>query len=189
MSNIIKNTIKPKKCKVCSTTFTPFLSTQVVCNISCAIKQAEKIRKKSDVEIKKADRKKTTERKLALKSRSDWLRDAQIIFNRFIRMRDDGLNCISCAKPMHKKVNAGHYLSVGSHPELRFNELNCHAQCEHCNSWLSGNAIEYRKNLIQKIGVDLVEWLESKHEPKKYTIEQIKELILTYKQKIKALNI
>ena len=101
-------------------------------------------------------------------------------------MRDKNLLCISCQKPP-KKRNAGHYRSVGACPELRFEELNCHMQCEHCNTYLSGNLIEYRKNLILKIGVEKVEFLESKHEPKKYTIDEIKEIKAKYKQKLKGL--
>jgi hypothetical protein len=66
-----------------------------------------------------------------------------------------------------------------------FNELNVHAQCEHCNSFLSGNIILYRQNLIKKLGIETVEWLESKHEPNHYTIDQIVELKKEYSAKIK----
>jgi hypothetical protein len=51
---------------------------------------------------------------------------------------------------------------------------------------LSGNGIEYRMRLIKKIGVDRVEWLEENgHEVKKWTKDELKELIATYKNKIK----
>jgi hypothetical protein len=51
---------------------------------------------------------------------------------------------------------------------------------------LSGNQIEYRKRLIKKIGVERVEWLEENgNQVKKWTIEELKELIKKYKQKIK----
>jgi hypothetical protein len=83
-------------------------------------------------------------------------------------------------------MNAGHYRTVGSSPELRFNEENCHIQCEHCNSHLSGNIIEYRKRLIAKIGIDRVEWIEGKHEPLKLSIDEIITLIAFYKEKIKS---
>jgi len=48
--------------------------------------------------------------------------------------------------------------------------------------------VEYRINLIIKIGIDAVNYLEGKHEPKRYTIEDIKALKVIYKQKIKALD-
>ena len=99
-------------------------------------------------------------------------------------MRDAGSNCISCGKKC-KKENAGHYRSVGSCPELRFEPLNVHLQCEYCNTYLHGNLINYRINLIKKIGVEKVEWIESNHDPKRYTKEQIEELKNIYKTKIK----
>ena len=129
--------------------------------------------KKQKAEIKK--------KKEALKTRGDYAKEAQIEFNRFIRMRDYGQNCISCQKPPKKK-NAGHYRSVGSSPELRFEPLNCHLQCEHCNTYLSSNAIEYRINLVKKIGQNKVDWLEGKHDPKKYTIEDLKNIKAKYKK-------
>ena len=48
-------------------------------------------------------------------------------------------------------------------------------------------ATDYRINLIKKIGLDKVEWLEGQHEPKKYTCEDLKEIELKYKQKLKEL--
>jgi len=48
--------------------------------------------------------------------------------------------------------------------------------------------VEYRINLIIKIGIDAVNYLEGKHEPKRYTIDDIKELKRIYREKIKALD-
>ncbi len=101
------------------------------------------------------------------------MKEAQTIFNTWIRLRDKGNLCISCDK-ICKKENAGHYKSVGGFPELRFEPLNVHLQCEYCNTYLHGNLIEYRKRLIKKIGLEKAEWLEKKHDPKKYTIEKKK---------------
>jgi len=112
---------------------------------------------------------------------------AQKAFNAFIRVRDEGRPCISCGRSTGCKLNAGHYKSVGSTPELRFEELNCHLQCEHCNSFKSGNIELYRPNLIKKIGLDKVELIEGPHEPKKYTCEQLLEIEQYYKQKLKLM--
>ena len=78
--------------------------------------------------------------------------------------------------------------SVGACPELRFCELNVHKQCSACNNHKSGNIVEYRINLVKKIGVEQVEWLEGSHEPKKYTIEQIKSIQTEYKNKLRELK-
>lgn len=78
---------------------------------------------------------------------------------------------------------------MGACPELRFCELNVHKQCAPCNDHKSGNIIEYRINLVNKIGADKVAWLERQdHEPKKYTIEDCKAMIKHYKAKIKELE-
>lgn len=165
--------LKKKKCKNCNEIFTPHNSLQKACSIKCAVEITKKQKKK---EFKQETRK----LKEKLKTRSDWMREAQIACNRYIRLRDTGKACISCGRDTGAKINAGHYRSVGSCPELRFNELNIYLQCEHCNSYLSGNAIEYRKNLKELIGNDLLEYLEGPHETKKYTVDELKEIKQLY---------
>ena len=168
-----------KKCRVCKERFEPFNSLQFACSTKCAISWG-----KSDVE--KKERKENKEAKAKLKSRGEHIKEAQTIFNKWIRtVRDAGNSCISCGRSTGCKVNAGHYRSVGSSPELRFNEDNVHLQCEHCNCHKSGNCTDYRIRLIQKIGLARVEKLEGPHKPKKYTIEEIKEIKEIYRMKIK----
>lgn len=187
-----QKTLKQKRCRQCKELFTPWNSLHVCCVGRCAIaytkhKQETHITReiKASEKIKRAEIRK---RKEKLKSRSDWLRDAQTVFNKFIRLRDEHIGlCISCQKPPKKK-NAGHYKSRGAFPELRFNEDNCHLQCEHCNTYLSGNQINYRINLINKIGIERVDKLEGDNCAKKYNIEQIKEIKRIYSQKCKELS-
>ena len=178
------STPKPKfkKCKVCKTSFQLFRTTQKVCSPNCAIELAR-------IDVASKEKKAHTKKKKELKDndRSFQLDKTQVIFNKFIRLRDAGNVCISCQKPPRKK-NAGHYLSRGAHPELRFHPLNCHLQCEHCNSFKSGNQVLYRKHLIEKIGASDVEWLEGPHKPAKYTIDDLKEIQETYKLKIKEMD-
>ena len=103
-------------------------------------------------------------------------------------MRDKNLPCVSCGRVNNVKWNAGHFKSAGQNPNLRFNELNVHKQCEHCNMWLSGNLAEYRANLIVKIGIENVEALERDKSVKKYSIDDYKNIISTYNLKIKELE-
>lgn len=178
--------IKNKKCKVCGKEFKPMNSMQKVCCPKCALEHARDTSKQAK---EKAEKKALRERKAKLKTRSDWLREAQAVFNKYIRLRDKGLPCISCGRYHQGQWHAGHYRSVGACPELRFCEDNTHLQCSVCNNHKSGNLVEYRMNLIFKIGVEKVEWLERKdHPPKKYSIEDCKEIIRTYRAKIKELE-
>ncbi len=172
---------KPKKCKVCKELFTPFSSLAKACSVTCSLKLIkEEKRKEYDRE--------TRRRKQAIKSRSDWLKDCQAVFNKFIRTRDDLQPCISCGRHHSGQYHAGHYKTVGANPELRFDERNCHKQCAPCNNHLSGNISNYRPNLVNKIGQSEVERLEGPHNPKKYTIDELKELKQFYKDKIKEIT-
>ncbi|HHE3654170.1 TPA: recombination protein NinG [Pasteurella multocida] len=188
-------TKKPKehKCKVCDNYFVKNKSTQKVCSVDCAIKLSKEEARKKREKIQKAERVETAKRmrarKEALKSRRDWLKDLQTVFNRFIRLRDKNKPCVSCGRFHTGKYDAGHYKTVGGNPELRFNEDNCHAQCVPCNQHLHGNIVNYRVGLIERIGIERVEFLERKdHSPLKLTEDEIKAKITLYKNKIKELE-
>ena len=173
------------RCKTCKTIFIPKNFNQKNCfeNIEC-IKAEIDVKKKAKVKSWSKEKK---IRKDRLKTKGDYLKEVQTVFNKFIRLRDFKQLCISCSKEAKKK-NAGHYRSVGSCPELRFEELNVHLQCEYCNTYLHANLINYRINLILKIGVNNIKWLEGNHKPKRYTVEQLMELKEYYKKKIKGLE-
>lgn len=175
------------KCPICKMPATQRFGLKLFCGFEHAAEWAkntqDKRRAKEKVEARKVDREKLK----ALKTRAEWLKDAQKVFNHYIRLRDEKLPCVSCGRFHQGQWHAGHYLSVGAHPELRFEPLNVWRQCQPCNAHLSGNQINYRKELINRIGAEKVEWLEGKHEPLKLTIPEIQALIAEYKAKIKQL--
>tara|TARA_R110000751_G_scaffold73709_2_gene149102 strand:+ start:21609 stop:22166 length:558 start_codon:yes stop_codon:yes gene_type:complete len=121
---------------------------------------------------------------------------AQIVFNRFIRLRDQKLPCVSCGgklipKPKYSaQYDASHYYNANNHWNIRFNEDNVHASCTRCNKDLHGNLIEYRKELIQRIGEDKVNHLDDiSRVIRKFTKDEIRELTLKYKDKVKKMKI
>lgn len=176
------------RCRNCKDKFIPKVFNIKYCDKDdCRSEMIRTTLSKVKVKKDKEQRKVKRDALERLKTNSDYKKELQVIFNKFIRLRDKGLNCISCNKPA-KKENAGHYRSAGGNPELRFEPLNVHLQCEYCNTYLHGNLIDYRINLIKKIGLEKVEWLEGYHEPKNYTIDQIKGLKVLYKLKIKNLK-
>ena len=77
--------------------------------------------------------------------------DVQKVFNAYIRQRDEGKPCISCGKVT--KLQAGHYYPVSTHQGLRYNEDNVHGECARCNCFDEGHLINYRENLIERIGM------------------------------------
>jgi hypothetical protein len=164
---------------------------QIACSPLCAVGLA---REKSDKAARLAAAKERRETKAAIqliKPRSQWLKEAQAAFNRYIRIRDVGGKCICCDKPLPLDAvggayDCGHYRSVGSAPHLRFDERNAHGQLKQCNRWGSGRAVDYRLGLIRKIGLEEVESLEADQTTKKWTVDELKALIAHYKAKIKG---
>jgi len=183
--------MKPTKCKMkqdgCEGSYIKWSLTQKTCkNPLCAILLM-------DIEKEKKARKADKVTRERLKSRREWLVDAQKSFNAYIRQRDKGKLCICCDRPLELNAvgggyDCGHYRSVGSAPHLRFNPLNAHAQRKQCNQWGSGRAVDYRIGLIKRIGLEAVETLEADQEPKKYTIEELIEIRRIYTQKAKLLK-
>lgn len=181
------NKQKKPKCKKCKDPFMPYSSFEKYC-IPCAIKVGRSDRAK-------LERKETRARKIAIKTRSEWIKDAQKAFNAYVRERDKLLSCISCgSNPSDSdlvkgsRFDCGHYRSVGSCPELRFEPLNAARQCVKCNRELSGNIVNYRNALVKRIGQDKVDWIEGPHQAKKYSIDEIKEITKEYKAKLKELK-
>ena len=176
------------RCKHCEEKFVQYQFNNKFCKeLDCQVKKGLYLVDKQQKQKLKEINKDVKERKEKLKTTSDYLKELQVVFNKWVRLRDKGLNCISCNKPA-KKENAGHYRSVGSSPNLRFEPLNVHLQCEYCNTYQHGNLIPYRQNLIKKIGISSVEWLESNNEPKHYSKPELIIMKEEYKEKIKQLN-
>ena len=171
------------------------------CDIEHATKYAYQNKEKGKQIKHKAQKKALKDNGKPLRNRA-----AQDSFNAFIRFRDRADDCISCGRTNEQvretegwktggDWDCGHYLTRGAFPELRFEELNAHKQCKSCNGGSDKYSRKthtvregYRENLINKIGLDSVDWLEGKHEPKKYTVEELKSIELHYKEKLKMLQ-
>jgi len=181
---------KPKKCRVCKNIFTPQRSTAVVCSVSCAKAWSDKVRKEKEATALKAERQSMKERAEKIKTRGTHLKELQAAFNAWIRLRDAALPCISCGRPASWKGqwDAGHYLSRGSSPAIRFDPANVHKQCLPCNRHQSGFLVAYRVNLVRKIGLVEVERLEGPHEPLKLTIPEIIEMKAHYRAKVREMK-
>lgn len=177
-----------KKCKVCKTEFKPVSSMHSVCSPACAVKQQETKREKADKVANVADRRETKVKLEKLKSKAQWAREAQAAFNFWVRERDYDQPCISCGRHHQGQYHAGHYLSVGARPELRFTEINVQKQCAPCNTHLSGNIARYRIALVDRIGLDAVEWLEGPHEPRKDTIDTLAAIKREYAARARKLK-
>lgn len=182
--------MRAKACKACGDKFVPDRPLQVVCSVPCAWAYTAK-------ENAKTDRRLTREAKAKLKTRRDFMREAQSAFNKFVRLRDADKPCVSCGREYVEMTSGGawdcgHYLSVGSHPELRFDENNAAKQCKSCNGGAGKYARKnhtvsqaYRLSLIERIGLEAVEALEGPHDPQHYTTDDLKQIKADYTRKAK----
>ncbi len=160
-----------------------------------AIRKRNRDREKAEQALKKKRQQELTEqkdklkaRKLAVKPLSYFKSQAQQAFNAFIRERDKDLPCISCGRFHEGQYHAGHYLTIKAHPELRFDEDNAHKQCSACNNYLSGNIINYKPCLIEKIGQERFDRLMSHHALQKLKRDDYEQIRDYYKDKLRRLS-
>jgi hypothetical protein len=177
---------KVKQCAICGDKFHPYKSTQRVCSMQCAIQHANQ--KSKEDAIKQARKEKKQWHEDAM-TPSEWKQKLQRTFNKFIRIRDLNKGCVSCERSLVGiKYDAGHFYA-STYEGIRFNEWNVHGQCVHCNRHKGSNAHEYRHRITNRITPEQLQWLDDhRHDELKLTVPEIKQLIDTYKQKIKELK-
>lgn len=171
------------RCKHCKEKFEPIRFNQKYClKDECIKVWVESVRKKAWVETK-------AKMKKEVLTLSDIKKEAQKIFNTFIRLRDANKPCVSCGGSLGEKYDAGHYFSMGGHGAVAYNEDNVHAQCVRCNRYLHGNLIQYQIGIEQRIGGEkLIELHEKAHETKKFTKHELLDIIEFYKEKVKKMK-
>lgn len=190
---------KKKICKMCGEKFEPLRPFQLTCSVACAIEKARADRLKQQekdqqtavrrrLQAEKEQRAQLKIRRLAVKPRSYWLRQAQQAVNAYVRERDRHLPCVSCGTTVAAQWDAGHYRTVAAAPQLRFDPRQIHKQCSVCNQHKSGNVVAYRAELIRRIGVAVVEEIESDHCRKRWTIEELKGIRERYVLLLKQLR-
>ena len=196
-----------RKCAHCREWFHPAREGQVVCSFECASaigkKQTAKAREaakaravKRQRESEKEGRQRRRAKRESFKTKAQWDKEAQSAFNRYIRIRDEGKPCVSCGNPLIGKSNyltgsaidASHYRSRGAASHLKFNVFNVHSACTRCNRQLSGNAVEYRIRLIERIGQERVERLESDNDPRRFDIPYLQRIKSIFTRKARALE-
>ena len=171
------------RCKVCKDKFEAKYFLQKVClQPTCILEWSKKVKDKEW----KAEKKQLKDK---LKTYSDHVKELQVIVNKYVRLRDKDKGCISCGTPLLGKYDAGHYYSAGGNPSVRFDTNNIHGQCVYCNQFLHANLIEYTKRLPLRIGELEFHLLEVRRNlPTKYSIPELIEMKVIYKDKIKKLQ-
>lgn len=123
-----------------------------------------------------------------LKTLGQYEAEAKKVFQRYVRMRDEGQECISCSNQNPKQWHAGHFKKAEIYSGVIFDERNVHRQCSKCNVFLGGNELNYRLGLIKRYGLSFVNRLESyanETRNKKYTKDELIEIKKKYLEKCK----
>lgn len=179
-----KKQLKDKLCRYqeCRKPFTPWNGFVKCCSPYCAEQDA-----KIQIEKKKQQEKRAALKEFNQGDKSYMFQLAKQAMQKYARMRDYGLDCISCGKPYHKgQVHGGHLRPAGNYKQVCFNLWNINAQCAQCNAGHmgSGKVTEYEIGLIKKIGKEKVEWLKCQTGTKTYEIDYLKRLVKVFGKKI-----
>ena len=156
--------MKAKKCKQCKNPVvdesiairTPlFIFCSFECGKEYAVIKSRAARKRLDNKASKAVRAKHAIDKKSVKRRSDWYATYQALVNQWVtKVRDVDEACCTCGtrKP-DIKYDAGHFYTVAARPDIRFNTMNIHKQCnQNCNVYGSGMRLEYKEFIIGRYG-------------------------------------
>lgn len=146
--------------------------------------------KKVKEEKKKEDRRKKEENKSIAKL----IQEARAPFQKLIRIRDLGKNCICCNKTLPHNIgnyDAGHFYSAEKNSALIFHPNNVHGQLVYCNQYLHGNENEYTMGIKNRIGEQKYNELQDykkKHHGHKWSRSDIIEIKKHYNKELREVE-
>lgn len=178
------------RCKICRAEFERRSMSHKACSPGCALALATKTRLAEQQKAARIERRHDAAARMAIKPRAKLASEAQAEVNRYARLRDAALPCVSCQRPAtwDGQWHAGHYRSTGARPDLRFDLANIHKQCSPCNLHLSGNLIGYRAELVRRVGQTEVDRLEGPPLPARPTRDQLIHLKIDFRARARALS-
>ena len=147
--------------------------------------------------VRASQRKEIKEKKEKLKTKRDYIKEAQVAFNAYVRFRDEKRPCISCGSILRQEEqkqgglrDCGHYLSRGAYPDARhrFGLDNTASQCVKCNRYLGGNVAKFRLGMIERWGLDRVERIESDLPSSRMTIDYLQRLTKIFRKRLRIIK-
>lgn len=96
--------------------------------------------------------------------------------------------CFTCTSVLPwKEMHCGHYIPRTESP-TRHDERNLRPQCTKCNTYRSGLPHEFRRNLVDEIGLDSVQEIEAlSRQSWKWNRARLEEQIQEYRGYLKEL--
>ena len=168
-NSYVADKLKNRKCYVCKKKGCIGIvnGLRAYCSIEhqaeIGLRLAREKKKNEDKEFKRE----TKAMKKEAMTRTEWYDRLQDLVNQYVvHVRDKDKPCCTCGKTDPSvKYDAGHYLSRGARPELRFELTNIHKQCSmECNVHGSSMRPEYNQFIIDTYGMKHYEWLNGPHE-------------------------
>jgi hypothetical protein len=108
-------------------------------------------------------------------------------FSKYIRIRDADpfggrCKCITCDTVKDwKEMDAGHFMSR-RFMSTRYDEMNCHAQCQKCNQYGAGEQYKHGKMIDALHGEGHADYLEKESKKlKKYNKQELMDLANEFK--------
>lgn len=180
---------RTRKCAVpdCRQPFEPRSMTHKACSPDCAEALVA-------LEKKRENRRALVEFRKKHKSKAKHIAELQVVFNAWVRERDADQPCIDCGRFAAKtgvpggEWDAGHYLSRGHAPHLRFDERNVHRQLKGCNRPGGATRAAFRQGMEARIGREALLALESDVTQRHYTIADVIAMKAHYAEKLRALK-
>jgi hypothetical protein len=193
--------IRTRKCPAkkggCGQSFRPMRAGQIACGPECAGSVGAWIKASKTKAALAEDRKKTRAALEKLKTLKELRGEAQDALNRFTRARDRaaGYGCICCGQPLEwnstmpgGSVDAGHFMSRGSSPELALVEANVNAQRKSCNRPGGTTRAAFRAGMVARHGEAVVAALEGPNDPPRYRHDDYRRIRDDYRAKARALE-
>lgn len=190
-----------RKCKVCNEWFYPAYDNVRWCCPEHGVIWAMELRTKEKIkaearrikekhQVEKAERQRHAARRQAVKPLRHWIQMTQRAYNDWRReyLLDKGYGCISCGTKTAPVWHAGHYRTTAAAPQLRFTDNNIWLQCPSCNVHKSGNIEAYRAALVELIGEESVQELESNNERHRYTSDELAAIRADVREKLRVLK-
>jgi hypothetical protein len=176
-----------RKCVICGEKFgTKYLNVKW-CSVEHGYEHSLRLKEKKQESERKALKK---ELKAKLETSTELRKKLQEEINRIVRAIDYGQRCISSQK-ISRTLQAGHYFSRGSHPEIQFHLWNIHGQSVRDNYFEGGAQRRYRESLVKIYGVEITELIDNLPEMYRnltWSKDELKTATETAKQIFKSLE-
>jgi hypothetical protein len=186
---------KPKKCanRECRKPYMPDPRQPFVtfCSPDCgAVIALDRIAKQK-AKQQRQERAQDKVKREAMKTRSDYLKEAQAAWNAYVRARDFGKPCCSCGATPEQSfggtMDCSHYRSRGSAPHLAFHLHNAAAACVKCNRYLGGNVVALRAGLVERFGEERILAVEADQRPRNYSKDDLIRIKRIFSKKTRRL--